>query len=204
MSRIPPRWRPLVPALSIVPMFAAFILFGTEAAVLVAGLTLAAIIAVAVADRDDGAFEVATPGAGVPGGVLVIVLAPIEDPRTAGVLAAIGDPSRPEAGDRGLLLLAPARSRAIDRWTDDLESARYESQRVLTVSMATMAAAGVEAEGRVGDGDVVQAAEDVLRSYAATEVVVVARAREFERPIAELERRLDRPLRRIVVEGGEA
>jgi len=184
-------------------MFIAFILFGTEVAVLVAGLTLAAIIAVAVADRDDGTFEVATPGPGVPGGVLVVVLAPIEDPETAGVLAAIGDPSRPEVGDRALLLLAPARSRTIDRWTDDLEPARYESQRVLTVSMATMAAAGVAAEGRVGDGDVVQAAEDVLRSYAATEVVVVAGAGEFERPIAELERRLDRKLRHLTVPAGD-
>jgi hypothetical protein len=183
-------------------MFVAFILFGTEAAVLVAGLTLGAIVAVAVADRDDGTIEVADPADGVPGGVLVLVLAAIEDPAPASVLAAIGDPIRPEAGERGLLLLAPARSRPLDRWTGDLEPARFESQRMLTVSMATMAAAGIVAEGRVGDGDVVQAAEDVLRSYAATEVVVVARAGEFERQIAELERRLDRPLRRVAVPGG--
>lgn len=178
-------------------MFVGFVFFGVEVGVLLSGLTLAAIIAVAVADRGDGPFEVAEPADGVPGGVLVVVLAPIEDPRTAGVVAAIGDPSRPEAGDRGLLLVAPAQSRLIDRWTGDLEPARFESQRALTVSMATMAAAGIEAEGRVGDGDVVQAIEDVLRSYAATEVVVVARTGEFERQIRELERRAGRPLRRV-------
>jgi hypothetical protein len=187
-----------VPALAIVPMFVGFVFFGVQAGVLIAGVTLAAIIAVAVADRDDGTLEVAAPGPGVPGGVLVLLLAPIEDPRTAGVVAAIGDPSRPEAGDRGLLVLAPARSRLIDRWTDDLEPARFESQRILTVSMATMAAAGIAAEGRVGDGDVVQATEDVLRTYAATEVVVVARGGEYERQIRELDDRLEVTLRRVV------
>lgn len=186
-----------MPALAIVPMFVGFVFFGIEVGVLIAGLTLAAIIAVAVADRDDGSFEIAAPGPDTPGGVLVVVLAAIEDPRTAGVVAAIGDPSRPEAGDRGLLVLAPARSRLLDRWTDDLEQARFESQRILTVSLATMAAAGIPAEGRVGDGDVVQATEDVLRTYAATEVVAVARSGEYERQIRELERRLGVRLHRV-------
>lgn len=188
-----------MPALAIVPMFVGFVFFGAQVGVLIAGITLAAIIALAVADRDDGALEIAAPGPDVPGGVLVLLLAPIEDPRTAGVVAAIGDPSRPEAGDRGLLVLAPARSRLLDRWTDDLEPARFESQRILTVSLATMAAAGIAAEGRVGDGDVVRATEDVLRTYAATEVVVVARSGEFERQIRELERRLPVELRRVAV-----
>lgn len=199
MSRVPPRWRPLIPALAIVPMFVGFVFFGAQAGVLIAGITLAAIIVVAVADRDDSAFEIAAAGADVPGGVLVVLLAPIEDPQAAGVVAAIGDPSRPEAGDRGLLALAPARGRLIDRWTDDLEDARFESQRTLTVSLATMAAAGIAAEGRVGDGDVVQATEDVLRGFAATEVVVVARSGEHERQIAELGRRLPVTLRPVIV-----
>ena len=190
-----------MPALAIVPMFVGFVFFGVQAGVLIAGITLAAIIAVAVADRDDGTLEVVAPGSGVPGGVLVLLLAPIEDPRTAGVVAAIGDPSRPEVGDRGLLVLAPARSRLIDRWTDDLEPARFESQRILTVSLATMAAAGIAAEGRVGDGDVVQATEDVLRTYAASEVVVVVRSGEFERQIRELEKRLAVALRRVAAAG---
>ena len=93
-----------------------------------------------------------------------------------GVIAAIADPSR--SGDRreASLVVAPARSGMLARWTDDLESARFESQRGLAVSLATLAAAGVEAEGRVGDGDPLRAAEDALRTYAATEVVVVAAA----------------------------
>ena len=128
------------------------------------------------------------------------MLAPIEDPPVAGVVAAIGDPIRPEVGHAGLLVLAPARSKLVDRWTDDLEPARFESQRVLTVTLATLAAAGIRADGRVGDGDVVQATEDALRSFAATEVVVVSRPGEFEREIAKLERRLDRKLRRVTTD----
>ncbi len=200
MSRIPPGLRPFVPALAIVPMFVGFALFGVQIGTAIAGLTLAAIIVFAVTDRADGTFEIAASGPGVPGGVLVVVLAPIEDPPAAGVVAAIGDPIRPEAGDAGLLVLSPARSKLIDRWTDDLEPARFESQRVLTVSLATLAAAGIRADGRVGDGDVVQATEDVLRTYAATEVVVVSRPGEFGRQIAELERRLDRKLRRVTTD----
>ncbi len=192
-----------MPALAIVPMFVGFVFFGAQVGVLIAGITLAGIVVLAVADRDDGTFEIAAPGPDVPGGVLVLLLAPIEDPRTAGVVAAIGDPSRPEAGERGLLVLAPARSRLLDRWTDDLEPARFESQRILTVSLATMAAAGIAAEGRVGDGDVVQATEDVLRTYAASEVVVVARSGEFERQIRELEKRLAVALHRVDAAGAD-
>jgi hypothetical protein len=178
-------------------MFAGFAFFGVQVGTVTSGLTIAVIVYLAVRAESDGPIEVADPGPGVPGGVLVIATTAIEDPRTASIVAAIGDPSRPESGDRGLLVLAPARSSRLDRWADDLESARFESQRVLTVSLATMAAAGIVAEGRVGDGDVVLAAEDTLRSYAATEVVVVAREGTFERELEKLERRLQQPLRRV-------
>jgi hypothetical protein len=189
--------RPWLPALLVLPMFAGFAFFGVQVGTVTSGLTIAVIVYLAVRAESDGPIEVADPGPGVPGGVLVIATTAIEDPRTASIVAAIGDPSRPESGDRGLLVLAPARSSRLDRWADDLESARFESQRVLTVSLATMAAAGIVAEGRVGDGDVVLAAEDTLRSYAATEVVVVAREGTFERELEKLERRLQQPLRRV-------
>ncbi|MCO5328331.1 MAG: hypothetical protein M9964_14955 [Solirubrobacterales bacterium] len=128
------------------------------------------------------------------GGVLVVLLAPIDDPPVAGK-AAITDPSRREAGEP--LLLAPTRIGRLDRFFGDIEAARFESQRVLAVSVATLAAAGIEVEGRVGDDDVVLAAEDTLRTYAATEVVVFAPGEDDDGAIAKLERRLGIPLRRI-------
>lgn len=157
--------------------------------------TAAAILFVAARSTPEHPIEVADPGPGVPGGILVLALAPIDDPGTAGAVGAMGDPSRAEAG--GMLVIAPARSRMVDRWADDLDKARFESQRLLTVALATLATAGVEAEGRVGDGDPLRAAEDALRTYAATEVVVVAHEGEERRQLGELERRLELPLRRV-------
>jgi hypothetical protein len=159
----------------MVPSLVGFVLLDAGVGMFLGLVTAAALIIVAVRTKHDVPIEVAAPGPGVPAGVLVIVTAAIEDPRTASIVAAIADPSRPEAGEEGVLVLAPARSTRLDRWADDLERARFESQRMLTVSLATLAAAGIEAEGRVGDGDLVLAAEDTLRSYAASEVVIVAR-----------------------------
>jgi hypothetical protein len=190
------RW-PWLPALLVVPVFVGIAWGGAQVGSAIGAVIVAVILVVTVRSARNEPIEVAQPGPGVPGGILVIALVAIEDPRTAGIVAAIGDPSRPEAGEEGLLVLAPARTSRLDRWADDIEGARFESQRVLTVSLATMAAAGLPAEGRVGDGDVVQATEDVLRSYAATEVAIVARPGDSERQIRELERRLPVKLRRV-------
>jgi len=195
-SRTPP---PFVLALVIVPAAVIFLLGGGQVGLAIGAATAAAIVVVAARAKVDGPIEVADPAPGVPGGLLVLAISPLDDPRTAGIVASIADPSRSTSGD-GVLLLAPAKNSRLARWADDLESARFESQRVLTVALASLATAGVEAEGRVGDGDPLQAAEDALRTYAATEVVVVAAAGEAEKQIAELERRLERPLRRIVPE----
>jgi hypothetical protein len=55
----------------------------------------------------------------------------------------------------------------------------------------------------VGDTDPVQAAEDTLVSYPAQEVIFVTGPGEREADVAEIRRRLDRPLRHLVVaEGG--
>ena len=179
-------------------MFAGFVFFGVGAGTALGCVTLVAIVVVAARSETGEAIEVAERGRDTPGGLLVITVDAIEDPRTAGIVASIADPSRPEAGTDGLLVIAPATGALLDRWSDDLDKARFESQRVLAVSLATMAAAGIEAEGRVGDGELMRAAEDALRSYAATEVVVVARAGRSEGAIRKLEARLERPLRRVV------
>jgi hypothetical protein len=181
--------------LLVVPIFLGFFLVGGQLGIALGTATAAALVIIAARARPDEPIEVAAPAEGVPGGVLILALAPIEDPRTAGLVGAIADPARPESG--APLLIAPARTKLLDRWADDLDAARFESQRLLTVSLASLAAAGIEAEGRVGDGDPLRAAEDALRTYAATEVVIVAREGEERRRIEELERRLELPLRRV-------
>lgn len=182
--------------LLLLPIGAAFLFTGAQVSLAIGAATAAAIVVVAARAGPEGPIEVAAPESGASGGLLVVALSTIEDPRTAGVIAAMADPAR-EAGAGGMLLLAPARGKLLDRWADDLERARFESQRVLAVSVATLAAAGVAAEGRVGDGDPRQAVEDALRTYAATEVIVVAGSGVATDAIAKLERRLTIPLRRV-------
>lgn len=188
-------------ALVILPCVAGFLLVGGQAGLALGCATAAALVVVAARSKPDVPIEVVEPAPGVPGGLLVLAISPLDHPRTAGIIASIADPSRVEAGS-GVLVLAPAKSTRLARWADDLEAARFESQRVLTVSLASLATAELQAEGRVGDGDPLQAAEDALRTYAASEVVVVAAEGEAEREIAELERRLEIPLRRIVADAG--
>jgi predicted TIM-barrel enzyme len=69
--------------------------------------------------------------------------------------------------------------------------------------VAALAAADVEARGKVGDADIVQAVEDTLASFPATDVVLVTGSRESDqagmRAAEELRRRLDRPLRHLEV-----
>jgi hypothetical protein len=79
----------------------------------------------------------------------------------------------------------------------DLGDARFDAQRRLALSIGTLAAAGVEARGQVGDADPVQAIEDTLREFNAREVVVVTGPDAPEGALAELERRLPLPVRRL-------
>lgn len=194
------RSRSWLAPLLIVPMLVAFVLVGAQVGVALGVATVAGIIIVAARAQDRGTIEAAGAAPESPHGILVLALVPIEDPRAAGVVAAIADPSRSEA-EGGVLVLSPARSTALDRWASDLEQARFESQRVLTVSVATLAAAGIEATGLVADSDPVLAVEDALRSYVASEVIVVADGKRHADAIDELEERLDRPLRRVIAAG---
>ena len=100
-------------------------------------------------------------------------------------------------------MLAPARIGFLDRWASDLEGARREAQRNLVITVASLAKAGIDAEARVGDEDVVQAVEDQLGSFAATEVLLVSAGPELDPDAAaaavELERRLAPPFRWLEV-----
>jgi hypothetical protein len=134
--------------------------------------------------------------------LLVVVSRPVEDAATTAKIAS-------EAGVDGsrdlaeVMILAPARIGFLDRWASDLEPARREAQETLVLSVASLAKAGVVAEARVGDEDIVQAVEDRVGSFAASEVILVT-ASDQEDPAAaaattELSRRLRTGFRRFVI-----
>ncbi len=90
-----------------------------------------------------------------------------------------------------MLVLVPARIGFLDRWASDVEGARHRAQEQLVATVAALAKAGIAAEARVGDEDVVQATEDQLQSYPATEVVLVSGGEEdTDEAVTELRSRL--------------
>jgi hypothetical protein len=70
--------------------------------------------------------------------------------------------------------------------------------------VAALAKAGIVAEARVGDEDVVQAVEDQLQSFPATDVVLILAGQEeaeaAEGASAELAARLQPNFRRVVLD----
>src|SRR5262249_47158294 len=150
-------------------------------------LTAAVIVVLAVRAKFDEPIEVA-PSDGTRH-VLVVALESIEDPPVAERVAETvkgRDPGRPADA----LVLAPALNSTISHWLSDLRGARLGAQERLAVSLGVLAAAGVDARGQVGDTDPVQAIEDVLRDYPATEVVLVTGEGRSGRAVEEVRRRL--------------
>jgi hypothetical protein len=190
---------PLLVAGLIAPPIAAFTLAGPGAGLAVGALVAAAIIVVAARSRFDEEIEVgASPADRYL--LLVVIIAAVEDPAVAGAIAEI---ARDGAGATGadqdelrLLALAPALNTRVAHWLSDLRKARLDAQRRLAVSLGTLAAAGVDARGQVGDSDTVQAVEDALRTFPAQEVVFVT-GPDHDHDVEDVRRRLDRPVRML-------
>lgn len=191
---------PLIVAAIAVPVIVAFAVAGPGFGVAVGALAAVAIAVVAIKARPDEPIEVAQDGD--KRRILVVLSAPVEGPAAVEEIAAevgIDDPG----AEAEVLVLAPARTSFLDRWASDVRSGREEAQRRLVLSVAALAAADVDAEGRVGDEDLVQATEDRLREFAADEVILTT-GPAVEDPAGEaaaeqLRRRLPIPLKRIVV-----
>lgn len=202
-------WKlPLLVFAIAVPIVVGTLLGGPGIGVALAGLAGVALVYWAVQMRPRVGIG-APPDTTVRRRLLVVVSRPVEDEEATAAIAA-------EAGIDGsrdlaeVMILAPLRLGFLDRWASDLEPAREEAQKMLVISVASLARVGVVAEARVGDEDIVQAVEDQVGSFVATEVVLVT-APDREDPDAaraatELAGRLRTGFRRLVVttppEGG--
>src|SRR6266571_1733383 len=144
-------------------------------ALAVGALAAAAIVVIAARATFDEEIEVgASPGDHYM--LVVVVTETVEDPGVAGAIAEVATAGAEATGadpDRApqVLVLAPALNTPVAHWLSDLRKARLDAQRRLAVSLGTLAAAGVDARGQVGDSDPVQAVEDSLRTFPAQEVV---------------------------------
>jgi hypothetical protein len=193
-------WKlPLIVAAIAVPVAAAFAIGGPGIGVAVGALAGVGLVVVAARQRPRGPIA-ATPAEDRRRHVLVVVTSRVEAP---GAVAAIAGAAKLGGGDADVLVLAPARIGFLDRWASDVEGARHRAQENLVATVAALAKAGIAAEARVGDEDVVQAVEDQLQSYPASEVVLVGDGSEEggagDAVAGELSSRLQPEFRRIVL-----
>jgi hypothetical protein len=194
-------WKlPVIVAALAVPIVAAFALGGGGAGVAVGALTAAAVVVVAARQKPRGPIG-AQPEEGAPRRVLLVVTCPVEAPAAVERIASAAGLGG-GTGDAEVLVLAPARIGFLDRWASDVEGARRAAQRNLVATVAALAKAGIAAEARVGDEDVVQATEDQLGSFVANEVVLVEDGGSDDAAAAELESRLRPEFRRVFLDAG--
>jgi hypothetical protein len=166
-------WKlPLVVAALVVPIVAGFLLAGPALGVAVGALAVLVLLVVAARQKPRGPIGSPPSGEGARR-VLIVAAAAVEDPGDVARVVRELD-LEGSGGDDEVRVLVPARIGFLDRWASDVESARQSAQRQLVGTVAALAKVGVAAEARVGDEDVVQAVEDQLQSYPATEVLLVS------------------------------
>jgi len=166
-------WKlPLIVAALVVPIAAGFMVAGPALGVAVGAAAVLALLVVAARQRPLGPIGVAVEDGRRH--LLIVAADGVEDPGdVARIVAAAGIGGG--AGDSDeVRVLVPARIGFLDRWASDVEGARHRAQQKLVMTVAALAKAGVAAEARVGDEDILQAVEDQLQSYPATEVVLVS------------------------------
>lgn len=196
-------WKlPLIALAIVVPITAGFVLMGPGLGVLVAAVIVLGIVWLAARQSPRG--PIGEPAADGARHLLLVITCAVEEPEAVRrLLDAAGLGGERGGGDgASVLVLSPARIGFLDRWMSDVESSRQEAQHNLVATVAALAKAGVAAEARVGDEDVVQAVEDQLQSFPATEVVLVGddgRSDGDDAAAGELESRLRAEFRRVVL-----
>lgn len=157
---------------TLVSIIAAFYVGGPPLGMAIASLCAGLLVAMAV--RNAPLLPIVPPPARDGRAHLLLVASePLESsPAIDRVLEAAGGD---EEGEADVLVLAPNRPRFAERWASDLDRGQRRAQECLVLTVASLAKAGIDARARVGDEDVVQAVDDQLRSYPATEVVLVDR-----------------------------
>lgn len=102
-------------------------------------------------------------------------------------------------------VVCPALTSPVRRWVSDVDGARAQAQQRLDQTLSQLHAAGIEAEGEIGDEDPLRAIEDVMRTFAADEIIISThsedRANWLERDVAIRAReRLAVPVTHIVLD----
>ena len=202
----PPRYResvkswhpPLILLALILPAAIGFAVGGPGFGIMLAGFSLVGLVIIAAkVIPNDPIGRVPHPE--LERRLLVVTTFPIEDAATIQRVAdEVSLGSSEEPGE--VRLLTPAVNTFLNRWATDLRAAQRRAQRDLVISVASLTLAGVDASAGIGDEDVVQAVEDELRTYDATEVFLVTRATAAADKAADtLRLRLQPPFRHAIL-----
>lgn len=132
-------------------------------------LTCAAVWLVARRRGRSERHAAQTPAPSPPGEHRVLVLASGEVDG-----AALSAELEEHARGRTLRVhvVAPALIGPLDQWTNDDRAARAEAQERLDRTVAALQAAGMVADGELGDENPVQAVEDAVRTFRPDELVL--------------------------------
>lgn len=188
---------PLIVAALVIPIIAGFWLGGPPVGLAGGALAVAVVLTLAARAQFDEPIEVPASG-DLRYRLMVVAEEPLDDPgliERIAEIAAEGSDVLDPAQQPEVLVVAPTRLSLLDRWASDLGEARAAAGEVLAVSLAALAAAGLDASGRVGDANPVQAISDELLTFPAREVVLIAGPNLGAAEAQEVGRRLDRPVR---------
>jgi hypothetical protein len=135
--------------------------------------------------------------------VLVVATEILEGAALRDVIRAGGAPSA-EA-----VVIAPALNSRLRHWMSDEDDARRSAGRRLSASLERLRAAGIEADGLVGDADPLQAIADALHRFEVQRVVIATppegRSQWLARDlIGRARRRFAQPGLNVVAEPSEA
>jgi hypothetical protein len=132
--------------------------------------------------------------------LLVIANETVAGPELLGLIGeiALGAPTR-------VLVVCPALNSPVRRWTSDEDGARRRAADRLAVSLETLRAIGIDAEGEIGDADPLQAIADAIRIFSPDEILISThpegRSNWLERDVVLLAReRFGMPIRHVVVD----
>jgi hypothetical protein len=195
-----PAWAlPLGVAAIILPSAAGFAIAGPPLGMAVGAITVAALLVLAARAKFDEPIEVAA-SQDRRDRMLVVATQGVDEPALVEQIARIAAEGQQVVDPRAsseVVLLAPAVQSTLDRWASDVDKARRAARAAVAASLGAFAVAGLDAAGKVGDGSPLQAIEDELHTFPAREVIVVDGPGLGASEVAELRRRLDRPVREL-------
>ena len=104
-----------------------------------------------------------------------------------------------------VLVVTPALNTKLRHWVSDEDGARAAAAERLQESLQAMRAAGLNADGEVGDADPLQAIDDCIRTFSPDEIIISThpegRSNWLEQGVVEGAReRFDVPVTHVVVD----